>query len=188
MTAFFMEKCVPMYKAAMKGDWRAASNIVDGCNDILRSAITLTLDTPLHVASSMNRVAFVRKLLERLQNNDLALQNMYGLTAITVAAQYGATEIVQMILAVNPTLGFIPENQEQFPLLAAITFGHKKLVSVLFETTDFPSISDQTLAKLFHNLIYSNFFGTYIYYPLLSSSSVISTIYSPIFDSVSLYI
>lgn len=66
-TAFFFNTCV-----AIKGDWRI---IIDGCNAIVRSSITINLETPLHIASSANRVAFVRNLLERMQRNDLALRN-----------------------------------------------------------------------------------------------------------------
>lgn len=160
LTEFFFNTCVPMNRAAMKGDWNAASRIIDGCNAIVRSSITVNLETPLHVASSMNRVAFVRKLLKMLQKNDLALRNRFGLTALSFAAQSGATEIVKMIIAVHPDLVQIPGHQGEFPLLTAIMFGHKETVSILFQKTNFNIITNGMLTKIFHNLIYSNLFGT----------------------------
>lgn len=162
LTEFFLETCVPMYRAAMKGDWNAASQIIDGCNAIVRSSVTIHAETPLHVASSTNRVSFVRELLKKLQKNDLALRNNRGLTALCLAAQSGATQIASMMLDKNPDLVHIPGHEAQFPLMSAVNFGHKETVSLLFERTNLSLINDETLAKLFHNLISSNLFGTYI--------------------------
>ncbi|XP_010455831.1 PREDICTED: ankyrin repeat-containing protein ITN1-like [Camelina sativa] len=106
----------------------------------------------------MNQVAFVRELLKKLQNNDLALRNRFGFTALYSAAQSGATEIVEMMIDRNPSLAQIPGNEGELPLLTAIMFGHKETASLLFERTNFNIINNEMLTKLFHNLIYSDFF------------------------------
>ncbi|KAA8537236.1 hypothetical protein F0562_029708 [Nyssa sinensis] len=69
---------VPLYQAALKGDWIAAKDLINNNSDAVRVSTTERGETALHVAAAAKRTSFVKELVDRMEERDLALQNKYG--------------------------------------------------------------------------------------------------------------
>lgn len=70
----YMNICVPLYRAIICGDWKAADKILmDGDYYLVRYSITEKKETPLHVAVMTKNIKFVEKLLDKMKEDDLAL-------------------------------------------------------------------------------------------------------------------
>ncbi|KAK7355118.1 hypothetical protein VNO80_14363 [Phaseolus coccineus] len=75
----YLSECVPLHKAALKGDWKEARKILDQDWELLTSAITKGWATVLHIAVGANHVHFVEELLNLMQRDELELLDFKGL-------------------------------------------------------------------------------------------------------------
>ncbi|KAL6199522.1 hypothetical protein ACLB2K_029306 [Fragaria x ananassa] len=97
----YLDKCVPLNKYALKGNWEAAERILKNDPELLTSSITTGGDTVLHIAAGARHVPFVEKVVELMDEQDLALEDMNGNTAFSIAAAAGSIEIAQIMMKKN---------------------------------------------------------------------------------------
>ncbi|CAH2046412.1 unnamed protein product [Thlaspi arvense] len=149
----YLDLCVPLYQAALKGEWEAAKLIIDNNNDIVRAAITRNQETTLHIAAATKHKGFVKHLLTRMSKSDLALKNKDENTALCFAAASGIKEMAEMMYDKNEGLPMIRGNGKVTPLYMADLFGHREMVLYLYDKTVLGSLGDSELVNLFHAII-----------------------------------
>ncbi|KAM4098052.1 hypothetical protein ACJW30_07G047500 [Castanea mollissima] len=144
----YLSQCVPIYQAAIKGEWKAAKVFIDQDPCLVRAAITRRRETALHIAAAAKRTAFVKELVEHMNEDDLALKNKDENTAICFAAASGIVEIAKVMVKKNKNLTLIRGNQGRTPLYMAALFGHRDMVSYLYDVTDFESLTPEERISL----------------------------------------
>nr|XP_043615792.1 uncharacterized protein LOC122587691 [Erigeron canadensis] len=127
---------IPLYEASIKGDWKAAQNILEENGELLRWSITENCETALHVAASAKKTKkmqdFVKNLVNMMTIKDLELQNSSGNTALCLAAAAGNVEMAKILVEKNPALLTIMGSQKMMPLYMAALFGHRDMVDYLY--------------------------------------------------------
>ncbi|XP_054804182.1 uncharacterized protein LOC129307285 [Prosopis cineraria] len=132
----YQKLCVPLQKAASKGDWKAAKHILDKDMSLSRTAITSGgCYTMLHMAAVANRVHFVEELVKIMEPRDLELQDAKGNTAFCLAAATGNMKIVQIMKGKNQNLPTIRGGKGLTPLHMAALQGQSEMASHLFDET-----------------------------------------------------
>ncbi|KAK4270694.1 hypothetical protein QN277_019471 [Acacia crassicarpa] len=135
----YLKLCVPLHKAALKGDWKAAKHILDEEDNkkLARAAITKGWATVLHVAAGANHVHFVEELVNRMDPDDLELQDINGNTAFSLAAATGNMQIVEILKRKNQSLPLIRGGNEVSitPLHMAAMQGQSEMASYLYDET-----------------------------------------------------
>ncbi|KAL5577501.1 hypothetical protein UlMin_019200 [Ulmus minor] len=126
---------VPLYKAALRGDWEASKEIIDKDPTILTASITKGLQNVLHLAAGTDHVHFVAEVVEMMREEDLELQNDKGNTALCLAAAYGNVQIAQIMVRKNPALLSIRGGEGMVPLYLAALFGRSEMSSYLYPKT-----------------------------------------------------
>ncbi|CAI9773352.1 unnamed protein product [Fraxinus pennsylvanica] len=76
-----------LYRAALRGDWKAAKTALSQDKNIACIEITERGDRALHIAAAAKQTSFVHNLVEHLNTSDLELQNTHGNTAFCFAAE-----------------------------------------------------------------------------------------------------
>ncbi|KAL9451002.1 hypothetical protein AB3S75_012700 [Citrus x aurantiifolia] len=134
----YSHKCVPLYKAALKGDCNEAKRILgDDHRSMLRAAVTKGYQTILHVATGAKQTNFVKQMVELTgHDNLLTLQDENGNTAFCFAAAVGSVEIAQFMLQRNPNLLTIRGGGQMTPLYIAALFGQSKMASFLYRQNE----------------------------------------------------
>uniref|UniRef100_A0A251UQY3 Putative ankyrin repeat-containing domain, PGG domain protein n=2 Tax=Helianthus annuus TaxID=4232 RepID=A0A251UQY3_HELAN len=127
---------VPLYEAALKGDWKTAKRILDEKPDLIHFAITGNYETLLHVAASAESTKaveeFVLNLVNMMDKNDLKLQNKNYDTAFSLAAAVGNVKTAKIMVNKNPALPEIPSRHETMPLYLAALFAKPEMVRYLY--------------------------------------------------------
>ncbi|KAJ0577195.1 putative ankyrin repeat-containing domain-containing protein [Helianthus annuus] len=127
---------VPLYEAAIRGDWKAAKPILDREPYLIRFAITENYDTLLHIAASAEStnavVEFVTKLVQLMKSEDLELQNKNYKTALSLAAAAGNVKTAMIMVKKNPRLPEIPGINGTMPLYMAALFEKPLMVRYLY--------------------------------------------------------
>ncbi|KAF3961104.1 hypothetical protein CMV_014244 [Castanea mollissima] len=145
----YLSLCVPLYQAAIKGDWKVAKDVIDKYPGIVRVAITRKWETALHIAAAAKRTDFVKELVNCMEKEDLALKNRDDNTAICFAAASGIVEIATIMVEKNENLPMIQGNKGMRPIHMAALFGHRKMVSYLYRFTNFGSLDRGEQISLF---------------------------------------
>ncbi|XP_074351049.1 uncharacterized protein LOC141690247 isoform X2 [Apium graveolens] len=143
----YLAICLPLYEAALKGDWEAAKEIKNH-------------ETALHIASSTKHVYFVEKLVNLMKPEDLELQNKNFNTVLCLAAAAGTVKIAEILVAKNSSVQMKRE-KNMLPVLVAAWFGQKNMVSFLYSLTDNMTCSDHTdmdRENLLHACISANLY------------------------------
>ncbi|KAI3687162.1 hypothetical protein L1987_80854 [Smallanthus sonchifolius] len=127
---------VPLYEAAIKGDWKAAKRILETQPDLIRFAITENYNTLLHIAASAESTKaveeFVINLVDLMEKNDLELQNKNYNTALSLAAAAGNVKTAMIMVKKNPIVIEIPGNNRMMPLYLAAVFAKPEMVRYLY--------------------------------------------------------
>ncbi|CAN6557251.1 unnamed protein product [Malus baccata var. baccata] len=132
----YLNLCMPLYKAAMKGDWHTTKGILNNNRTLLTASITKGRETVLHVAAGVkNNIKFVEELVKMMDEEDLALQDIKGNTALSFAATTGTVEIAEILIQKNRSLPTIPGGQGMTPLYVAALFGQSKMAWHLYRKT-----------------------------------------------------
>lgn len=152
--------CVPLYRAALKNDWKAAKKIIDEEPSIVRANIAQGSYTALHVAAGAGHVRFVEKLMGRMELNDLRLLDERGNTAFCVAAAVGNVKIAKIMMRRDPGLPKQRGFEGHTPLYIAALFGHQKMVSYLYSEPTYRD-SQEDLPRLFFTSIDSGLYGKF---------------------------
>ncbi|KAI3821771.1 hypothetical protein L1987_09343 [Smallanthus sonchifolius] len=128
---------VPLYEAAIKGDWKAARPILKEHPDLIRFAITENYETLLHIAASAESnkdvEEFVINLVQLMEKEDLELQNKNYNTALSLAAAAGNVKTAMTMVKKNPHLIDIPGKGRIMPLYMAALFGKPEMVRYLYD-------------------------------------------------------
>ncbi|KAK4270687.1 hypothetical protein QN277_019465 [Acacia crassicarpa] len=131
----YLKICVPLHKAAMKGDWKAAKCILEKDLTLLCAAITLRWATLLHVAAGANSVHFVEELVKIMDSQDLELQDVNGNTAFCFAAATGNLHMVKIMETKNKNLPTIRGGARITPLHMAALQGKSEMAWHLYSKT-----------------------------------------------------
>ncbi|XP_076928823.1 uncharacterized protein LOC143592930 [Bidens hawaiensis] len=126
---------IPLFQAAIKGDWKAAKPILENWQELVRYAITENKETLLHIAASAESTKavenFVENLVNLMERNDLELQNRSYDTALSLAAQAGNLETTKIMIEKNPLLPEIANDNKITPLYMAALFAKPDMVRYL---------------------------------------------------------
>ncbi|XP_047336564.1 ankyrin repeat-containing protein ITN1-like [Impatiens glandulifera] len=140
--------CVPLYQAALRGDWGLAKSIFDKHPSAFLYGITVGEETVLHIAAAAKHVEFVKKLVDLIGVEDLTLQNKYGNTALCFAAASGVVKIAEIMVKMNPKLPMIPGSQNMVPLHLAALLGHRSMSYYLYDVTKFEHLERDEQVEL----------------------------------------
>lgn len=128
---------LPLYKAALDGDWPSARKFFDQDPDAVTAKITKVSETALHVAvGSGKAIHFVKELLELIPTEALTtLRDQVGQTALHNAAIFGNVEAAKLLVSKDPALPNTPCNSSFLPIHAAAGYANKEMVSFLLTVT-----------------------------------------------------
>ncbi|XP_063946358.1 uncharacterized protein LOC108212983 [Daucus carota subsp. sativus] len=130
----YMKICVPLQIAALRGDWHAAERILRKYPEVVNMSITHREDTILHIVSSTKHTHFAKKLVNKMQVEDLKLLNKEGLTALLIAVS-STDKMVDVLLKRNKELLKIRRGGS-LPLMRAVWSGNKDVVEYVYSKTD----------------------------------------------------
>ncbi|KAK1355033.1 PGG domain-containing protein [Heracleum sosnowskyi] len=132
----YIDICLPLYEAALKGDWRVAQGIIGRYPQVINVSITKNYETALHIASSTKDTHFVEELVKLMEPEDLKLQNRNWNTALCLAAAAGNVKVAVIMVKREPKLLQKRGNNNMPPLLMAALFGQKDMVAYLYSMTN----------------------------------------------------
>ncbi|KAH7846146.1 hypothetical protein Vadar_010452 [Vaccinium darrowii] len=152
---------LPLYKAAIKGDWEAADKIINEEQDAVRARITFDSETALIVAVKMvGGKDFVEKLVEKMSSNDLAICDDRGRTALHRAAEFGNIEVAKLLVERNTDLPNMETHWKETPLFYAAERGDRKMVEWLMEVTGVDKLLwDERGFRILYQLTHSQLYG-----------------------------
>ncbi|CAL5322187.1 unnamed protein product [Camellia sinensis] len=116
----------------MAGDWDEASKLIEEKLVAVRAGITEYLETALIVAvKSTKRNDFVKHLLKKMSEKDVALGDTRKRTALHRAAGANNREIAELLVERNRCLPNTQTYDKRIPLFFATTRGHRDMVLYL---------------------------------------------------------
>ncbi|GMH23313.1 hypothetical protein Nepgr_025156 [Nepenthes gracilis] len=123
---------LPLYQAALKGDWKRAEMFIRDDPAAVRARISIFSMTALHIAAGQQHSNFVKHLVDLMDDEDLKMQDIVGYTALHFAAKAGCFRAVKAMVRRNSELLQIPSNSGHVPLHVAAgsstSSGQKKVV------------------------------------------------------------
>jgi len=131
----YVNKCVPIYNLAIKGDWKEARTMLLADRRLATAAISQGWATLLHVAAEANHLHFVEELLKQLNPNDLEIQDFKGNTAFCFAAAVGNVKIAEAMVQMNRSLPTIRGGEGLTPLHMAALQGKSEMAWYLYPHT-----------------------------------------------------
>ncbi|KAI3962205.1 hypothetical protein MKX01_030755 [Papaver californicum] len=112
-----LNKYLPLYKAAVEGNWEKAKDFFDNVDKkAVAARITFSSETALHVAAGAGHLMFMKNLMKLLKPKQLEIKNKEGETALQNAVIAGNFEAVKAMVQKNPKLTLIPDNYGWIPL------------------------------------------------------------------------
>ncbi|KAF2300963.1 hypothetical protein GH714_018634 [Hevea brasiliensis] len=151
---------LPLYKAALRGDWEAASRIF--CDD--PGAVTAMIsgigEITLHVAIGKGRssIRFIQMLVELMPADFLVAANNDGETPLHYAAIAGNVQAIRILVTKNRAVLDIKNRYGSLPLHYAAQFCQKEAVSYLLSVTDLSEFSGIHGVRLVNLLIIADFY------------------------------
>ncbi|PIN24767.1 hypothetical protein CDL12_02491 [Handroanthus impetiginosus] len=154
---------LPLYKAAIRGDWESAAKLFESNPDAVTARIGKNLETVLHIAVRRSEaINFVEKLVELMPADAISLKSKSSQTALHYAARFGNTKAAKLLVARDPGLPDICSDTNMFPLHLAALIGHKEMVLYLLTVTrdnEEPNpFTDQPGITLLMNIVHSGFY------------------------------
>ncbi|KNA15068.1 hypothetical protein SOVF_101590 isoform A [Spinacia oleracea] len=159
--ADFLKFGLPLYKAALEGNWPAAEQILQQSPDWIRHPIAKGGERVLHIAAAAKRTHFVKELVKlMIEGNidDLALSNDAKNTALCLAATSGVVEIAKVMVDNNGALPNIRGSQDMTPLQMAVLLGRRDMVWYLIGVTDNNQLTDVDRIAILTSSINTNLF------------------------------
>ncbi|XP_031261865.1 ankyrin repeat-containing protein NPR4-like isoform X3 [Pistacia vera] len=129
----YLNNCVPLYKAALKGDWTSAKKLLEKDRTMLCSSITKGHETVLHIAAGAKQTGFVEELIKLMQAEDLTMPDHKGNTAFCCAAAAGAIGIARIMLKKNPNLLTIRGGGKMMPVFLAALLAQEEMTYFLYD-------------------------------------------------------
>ncbi|XP_022894988.1 uncharacterized protein LOC111409212 isoform X3 [Olea europaea var. sylvestris] len=170
---------LPLYKAALQGDWESARKFFDQDPDAVTAKITKVSETALHVAVGTGRaIHFVKELLELIPTDALAtLRDQVGQTALHYAAIFGNVKAAQILVSKNQDLPNIHSDTLFLPIHSAALYANKDMISYLLTVTkddkDPSPFADKSGVDLLNLVTLAEFYDLALYlvqlYPSLAT-------------------
>jgi hypothetical protein len=155
----YLDSCVRLYQAALKGDWQNASALLMKYPDVFRGPITEWNDTALHIAVATERTDFVKELVERMTPDEIAFQNDSLNTALCFAADSEIVLLAKLMVERNPILPLIRGSDGKTPLYMAALNGRRKMVSYLYDVTPFKDLDPMERVDILVATISTDMYG-----------------------------
>ncbi|KAK2989008.1 hypothetical protein RJ640_028497 [Escallonia rubra] len=149
---------VPLYQAALKGDWEDAKLFITKNPQALTARISKGRETALHIAAGAKQIRFVEELVKVMDAKDLALKNKYDNTALCFAAASGITAIAEVMVKKNRRLPAVRGSAGVTPLHMAALLGHRDMVWFLYLVTDHKDLTEEDFTGLLIATISSNIY------------------------------
>ncbi|CAA2934498.1 ankyrin repeat-containing ITN1-like isoform X1 [Olea europaea subsp. europaea] len=143
-----LAKYVPLYHAALKGDWRKAKEFFSLHPEAITAKITKGWERVLHIAAGAKQIIFVEELVKSMDPLDLALKNKYENTALCFAVASGITKIAELMVAKDHYLPMIRGSKGVTPLHMAALLGYRDMVWYLSSVTDSQSLTEEDYVGL----------------------------------------
>ncbi|BBH05193.1 Ankyrin repeat family protein, partial [Prunus dulcis] len=144
----YLKLCVPLHKAAIRGDWDTAKGILSIDPALSSAGITKGWLTALHIAAGARHIHFVEELVKMMDEEDLALQDNKENTALSFAAGAGAIEIAKIMIQKNKFLPTIKTGEGLTPLFMAALLGQSEMAWYLYPKT-YPTLKETNRNALF---------------------------------------
>ena len=153
---------VPLYRAALKGDWEEAQAFLNMHPGAQRARITKGRETALHIAAGARHAKFVEELVEVMSAKDIEMQNSDDNTALCFAAASGSTKIAEAMVKKNKDLACIRGSLGVTPLYMATLLGHSDMVWYLYSVTDDEHLTFEDFFGLLVAAITTDLYGKYL--------------------------
>ena len=157
-----VEIYVDLNKALQDGDWNAAKEFLNHHPHAISAKITVLDKTALYVAAEARHVDIVKKLVEQMPAENLAIKAIDGYTALALAAYIGNYDIAKCMLEKNENLISIGNDNGNIPVVLALYNGHLELARYLYLRTPLEILMPEngTMgASVVCTAIYSNALG-----------------------------
>ncbi|KAI8526063.1 hypothetical protein RHMOL_Rhmol13G0279800 [Rhododendron molle] len=130
---------IPLYQAALRGDWASAKTFFDQDKDALTAKINEYSETALYVAAgagkSSKSIDFIKNLVDKMSPEALELRDLYDCTPLHIAAWVGNTEAVKVLLEKHFSLLYIRGSDNLSALDMAARNAKKDTLLYLLEFT-----------------------------------------------------
>lgn len=155
---------LPLYKAALRGDWDATEEILIQHPDAAEARVAPNLDTALHIAVGTGRsIPYLQTLVDYMTDEELGLKNFHGYTALYVAARMGNLAAATVLVNRCPPLLYLPDKWGLFPVHKAAMCGHRPTLEFFISQTrddlEHNPYAGDNGVLLLYSLIDSDFFG-----------------------------
>lgn len=160
----FLKCGVPLYQAALEGNWTTAEQILNDSPDWIRKPIGKGGERVLHIAAAAKHIHFVRQLVGRMSADDLSLRNDANNTALCLAATSGVVEIAEVMVGGNVELPNIRGSQDMTPLHMAALLGRRNMVWYLLDVTNDDKLEDRDRLNILTSSIDTELFDFAIQY------------------------
>ncbi|KAG5517419.1 hypothetical protein RHGRI_037978 [Rhododendron griersonianum] len=176
-------KYIPLYQAALRGDWATADTIFTVDKDSLTAKINEFEETALHVATGAGRpsksIDFVTKLVNKMPPEALELRDQFKWTPLHLAAWAGNKEATKVLLKKQPSLLYMRECSKLSALDMAARNAKKDTLLYLLDVTKNDPFSklfpdDDSAAHFLILVIASGYYDIALYlvekYPSLATT------------------
>ncbi|KAI8560247.1 hypothetical protein RHMOL_Rhmol04G0240800 [Rhododendron molle] len=174
---------IPLYQAALRGDWASAQRFFEEDEGALTAKIKSFGETTLHIAVGAGRstsaINFVRNLADKMPPEALEIVNDFNRTALFNAAWMGNMEVVQILWQKRPSLVYMRDKYGCSPLDMAASNAMKDTLLYLLDVTKNDPFSklfpvEDSAALLLISVITSGYYDIALYlvekYPGLAVS------------------
>ncbi|KAI3677337.1 hypothetical protein L1987_86962 [Smallanthus sonchifolius] len=167
---------LPLYKAALRGDWDDAQDFINHDEEAITANINKYGFTALHIAVGTGKqgINFVEKLVAKLPPKSLRkmLTSSEKYTPLHIAAVVGNTEAVKILVNKNQKLLYTEDVDGLLPIHRALINSHKDTFLYLLSVTkgnQYPSTFTGNMGvTLLSNVIFAGYFVTK--YPELATT------------------
>ncbi|XP_040990899.1 ankyrin repeat-containing protein NPR4-like [Juglans microcarpa x Juglans regia] len=122
-------------EAVRNGDWKGVKDFLEQRPDAVTAKIEGFGRTPLQVAILAGHMHIVKKLVERMSEEELKTVDDNGFTALAEATCGGNYQMAKCILKKNKSLVRIANINGELPVVLAIVTGHIELARYLYSLT-----------------------------------------------------
>ncbi|KAJ0018069.1 hypothetical protein Pint_12303 [Pistacia integerrima] len=124
-----------LYRAALEGDWNTVERIYKQVDIDILVKLSKDGSVALHISAATGHTGFVKKLLENMNKEDLAVKNNAGNMTFFLAATSERVEIVKARMKKNEDIVNIRGDNDILPLHKAALIRDKEMVEYLYEAT-----------------------------------------------------
>jgi ankyrin repeat protein len=127
-------------EALKSGDWNAAEEFLKRQPGAI---IPFLGQTALHLAAAFGHERLVEKLVDVMSEEDLAIQDNLGDTALVHAITAGNYRMTACMLGKNSNLVSIKDSHSDIPANKAILNGHTELARYLYSLTPLEDLTQE---------------------------------------------